>query len=390
MDKIAADLSSSGYQRASVKLYLARIARFSKYAMDKGCDKSSPINCDSIDSYLAAIPTMPARWAAQTAIGHAQRCCPDRFAAASHQNEPDPDGPLLTDYLQHLQITRGLRPKTCEGLVLAAKRILAWQKQHVDNKSLSELTPANVLAMTHGLLAQCKSDYAKSSTTTYLRSFLRYLSWANINPQDLARFVPKTAHWRHSHLPRHLAWESVRCAIDAIESTTASGLRDRAIILLLATTGMRNNELRQLELNDIHWDTGELVLRQTKGHRNRVVPLLEETGAALVEYVLHARPRTVEQRIFLSLVPPIRALVHSGTVSRIVLTRLQRAGIPIERGGAHLLRHSLATRLVDKRRPIKEVADLLGHQNIDTTSIYVKVAVTQLRDVPLPFPGGRS
>lgn len=81
-------------------------------------------------------------------------------------------------------------------------------------------------------------------------------------------------------------------------------------------------------------------------------------------------------------------LSHSGTVSRIILIRLQRAGIPIQRGGAHLLRHSLATRLVEQRRPIKEVADLLGHRSIDTTSIYVKVAVPQLADVALPFPRG--
>jgi integrase len=160
------------------------------------------------------------------------------------------------------------------------------------------------------------------------------------------------------------------------------------MLLLLATTGLRNRELRQLELEDIRWRTGELVLDRTKGHRDRVVPLLEETGAALAEYVLHARPRTLERRVFLSHLPPVRAFSCSGTVSRIVRIRLQRAGIPIRKGGAHLLRHSLATRLVEERRPIKEVADLLGHRNIDTTSFYVKVAVPQLADVALPFPGG--
>jgi site-specific recombinase XerD len=223
-----------------------------------------------------------------------------------------------------------------------------------------------------------------------MRSFLRYLQWANRNAQELAQFVPRTPCWRQAHLPPQLAWENVRRAIDAIESTTPSGIRDRAIMLLLATTGLRNKELRQLELGDIHWRAGELVLRQTKGHRNRVVPLLEEAGTALAEYVLHARPQTTDRRIFLSLVPPIRAFTNSSTISRIVLTRLQRAGIPIQRGGAHLLRHSLATRLIEARRPIKEVADLLGHQHIDTTSFYVKVAVPQLGDVPLPFPGGES
>jgi site-specific recombinase XerD len=242
--------------------------------------------------------------------------------------------------------------------------------------------------MTRDLLAGCRSDSARSSATAYLRSFLRYLQWANLNAQNLAQFVPRTPCRHQAHLPPRLSWKNVRRAIDAIESTTPSGMRDRAIMLVLATTGVRNKELRQLELDDIRWRTGELVLRQTKGHRDRVVPLLEEACAALAEYVLHARPPTGDRRIFLSLVAPIRAFTNSSSVSRIVRTRLQRAGVPIQRGGAHLLRHSLATRLVEARCPVKEVADLLGHQHIDTTSFYVKVAVPQLGDVALPFPGG--
>ena len=218
--------------------------------------------------------------------------------------------------------------------------------------------------------------------------FLRYLYWANLNAHELAQFVPRTPCWRHTHLPPRLAWDDVRRTIDAIETTTPAGMRDRAMLLLLATTGLRNKELRQLELSDIRWRTGELVLRHTKGRRARVVPLIEEAGAALAEYVLHARPQTNERRVFLSHVPPVHPFACSGAVSAIVRVRLQRAGASIQRGGAHLLRHSLATRLVEQRRPIKEVADLLGHRNIDTTAIYVKVAVPQLADVALPFPGG--
>jgi len=390
MDHIAADLSRTGYKRDSVKLYLARIARFSTYAVGCGCSKSKPIPREIVDRYLKARPTITAHWGAQVAIGHAVRCCPDRFAATPSQDKLDPDGPLLAAYLQHLQVIRGLQPTTCEGLALTARRMLAWQKVQLADKPLSKLTAMHVLIMTRDLLAGCRSDSARSSTTAYMRSFLRYLQWANLNAQELAQFVPRTPCRRQVHLPPQLAWEDVQRAIDAIDSTTLSGIRDRAIMLLLATTGLRNKELRQLELGDIRWRAGELVLRQTKGHRNRVVPLLEEAGAALAEYVLHARPQTTDRRIFLSLVPPIRAFTNSSTVSRIVLSRLQRAGIPVQRGGAHLLRHSLATRLVEARRPIKEVADLLGHQHIDTTSFYIKVAVSQLGDVPLPFPGGES
>lgn len=388
IDRIAAGLSKSGYKRGSAKLYLARIARFSAYAASCGCSKSTPIPHEVVERYLRARPTIALRWAAQAAIGHAARCCPERFAAAPAQKRHDPHGALLTAYLQHVSVVRGLHPKTCEGLILTARRILAWHQEHIPGMSLSELAAKHVFVMTRDLLAGCRSDRARSSTTAYMRSFLRYLHWASVNAQDLARFVPRTPCWRLAHLPARLAWEDVRRAIEAIDTSTPSGIRDRAMLLLFATTGLRNRELRQLEIGDIRWRAGELVLRHTKGHRDRVVPLLEETGAALSDYLLHARPRTTDRRVFLSLVPPLRPLSHSGTVSRVVRARLQRAGIPIQRGGAHLLRHSLATRLVEQRRPIKEVADLLGHRNIDTTSIYVKVAVPQLADVALPFPGG--
>ena len=388
IDQIAADLSRAGYKYDSVKLYLARIARFSAYATKCGCSKSRPIPQEIVDRYLRTKPTIAARWAAQGAIGHAARCCPERFAAAPSQGKDDPHGPLLAAYLQHSRIIRGLHRKTCEGLVLTARRMLAWQEKHLPRRPLSDLTAKHVLDMTRDLLAGCRSDSARSCTAAYMRSFLRYLHWANLNAQQLGQFVPRTPCRRQAHLPPRLAWEDVGRAIDAIETTTPLGIRDRAILLLIATTGVRNRELRQLEIGDIRWRAGELVLRHTKGHRDRVVPLLKETGAALAEYLLRARPRTGDRRVFLLHVPPVRPLSHSGTVSRIVRTRLQRAGIPIQRGGAHLLRHSLATRLVEQRRPIKEVADLLGHCNIDTTSLYVKVAVPQLADVALPFPAG--
>jgi len=386
IDRIAADLSKAGYKHDSAKLYLARVARFSAYATGCGCSKTTPIPPQIVDRYLQARPTAAARWAAHGAICYAARCFPDRFAAKPAHHDPDPQ--LLADYLEHLRIIRGLHPKTCEGLVLTARRILIWQRQHLSDTPISALVAKHVLVMTRDLLSGCSSDAARSSTMAHMRSFLRYLDWANLNGRDLAKFVPKTPCWRRAHLPSRLAWEDVQRAIDTIEPTTQSGKRDRAMLLLLATTGLRNRELRELELGDIRWRAGELVLRHTKGHRDRVVPLLEETGAALAEYVLRARPLTTERRVFLSCVPPVRALCNSSSISSIVRSRLERAGIPIQRGGAHLLRHSLATRLVEQRRPIKEVADLLGHRNIDTTSIYVKVAVPQLAEVALPFPGG--
>jgi site-specific recombinase XerD len=240
-------------------------------------------------------------------------------------------------------------------------------------------------------LSLTANDSTRSAATSYVRAFLRFLHWSGLNDQNLARFVPRTPCWRLAHLPPRLAWEDIQRAIDAIDVTMASGMRDRAIMLVLATTGLRNKELRALELKDIRWRTAEVLVRRTKGKRDRLVPLLKEAGAALANYILHARPKVDNPHAFLSYAPPARPFKCAASISRIVRSRLEQAGIELpSAAGAHLLRHSLATQLVRRRRPINEVADLLGHRSIDTTAIYVKVALPQLADVALPFPGDAS
>ncbi len=388
MDRIAAHLSAIGYKRGSAKVYIGRIGRFSDFVARNTL--ATTIDQTVIDRFLSSLPTASSRIAAGTAIEHARRVAPERFSIPC-LSVADPNGPLLTAYLEHLRKVRGLESKTCEGLLVTARRVLAWYGDKVPKQPLAAMTGEHVLAVVEYLLSMSSKDATRSASTSHTRTFLRFLRWADFNDQDLARFVPRTPCWRLAHLPPRLPWEDVRRAIDAIDLTTPRGVRDRALFLLLATTGMRNKELRLLELPDIRWRTAEVLVRQTKARRDRVVPLMQEAGDALADYILHARPRIDSQRVFLCTVPPVGPFRASAPISRIIRRLLKGSGIDVPRGaGAHLVRHSLATELVSQRRPINEVADLLGHRSIDTTAIYVKVAVPQLADVALPFPGGVS
>jgi site-specific recombinase XerD len=386
MDRIAAHFSEIGYKRASAKLYIGRLAKFSDFVIRNS--RTAKIDQTIIDRFMQSLPTASPRIAARTAIEHARRVAPERFSIPCHAM-PDPYGPLLAAFLDHLRRVQGLERKTCEGLLVTARRILVWYNDQVPGQPLAAMTGEHVLALVEHLLSLSTNDYTRTSTTSYTRTFLRFLRWSDLNSQDLARFVPRTPCWRLAHLPPRLPWEDVRRTIGAIDVTTPSGVRDRALLLLLATTGLRNKELRSLELHDIHWRAAEVLVRRTKTGRDRLVPLLQEAGEALADYILHARPKIDSQRVFLSYVPPVGPFKSSSPISRIVRSRLERAGIKLSRvAGAHLVRHSLATQLVKQRRPINEVADLLGHRSIDTTAIYVKVALPQLADVALPFPGG--
>lgn len=387
MDRVALHLSELGYAHNSAKIYLSRLAHFSAFAAPHV--KGEAIRPQVIDDYLRSRPTPASRMAALTMIGHARRAVPERF---SIPRRPTPAyQPLLDAYLEYLREVQGLAPKTCEGLLLGARRVLAWCDEHLANQPLAAMTGAQVLALVEHRLRGSSNRDTQSSAISYLRRFLRFLHGAGYTEQDLARLVPRTPAVQLTHIPPRLAWGDVRRAIDAIDTTTPVGVRNRAIMLLVATTGLRNKELRSLELADIHWREAAVLIRRTKAHRDRIVPLLAEAGEALADYVLRARPKSDSPRVFLQHAAPVRPIDCSDVISRMVRSVLERSGITLPRVvGAHLIRHSLATQLVGQRRPINEVADLLGHRSIDTTAIYVKVAVAQLGDVALPFPGGAS
>jgi integrase/recombinase XerD len=390
IDEIAAELVRNGYARKSAIRYLSLIASFSRHAARLGCKEPQSIGNALGEGFIARISKAEGtRSVARTAVGHALRHVMRQHppGAASTPTE-DPDVRLLAGYGSHLRDTRGLQPRSIEGLLLHARRTLVWYDNRRRKRSLSELRGAEVIALVSHVTSAAGATATKSAAASGIRSFLRYLRWEGVIQEDLAHLVPRVPCWRLAEVPSRLAWAEVRSVIEAVDTSHPVGKRDRALLLLLATTGLRSGELRRLELRDVNWRTGELRLRRTKSCRERVLPLLDEAGLALADYVLHGRPSVGHAEIFLSHRPPVRPLGCSGTVAAIVRRCLARCRICPPRAGAHLLRHSLATRMVQQGRPIKEIADLLGHRSVDTTAVYIKVALPQLESVALPFPGG--
>ena len=144
----------------------------------------------------------------------------------------------------------------------------------------------------------------------------------------------------------------------------------------------------QLKLEDVDWRTGSLVIRASKMHRERLLPLPEEVGQALLDYLQHGRPPTSSRHIFLVHTAPFAPLQTSSALSKAVKLLLHKAGIERHSSGAHLLRHTVASQMVCGGASFKEVADVLGHQSLQTTSIYAKLDLVALSQVALPWPGG--
>jgi site-specific recombinase XerD len=193
--------------------------------------------------------------------------------------------------------------------------------------------------------------------------------------------------YRHAGLPRGLEPQEVEHMLSMCRPNTRSAFRDRAVLLLLARLGLRAGEVAALELDHLKWSEGALLIAGGKSGRERLLPLSDELGRALEDYLRLDRPQSESRRVFLGTVAPCLPLAHGGAVCAIVLRHLRRAGMPPDRRGAHLLRHSVATQMVRQGASFKHVADVLGHARLETTAIYAKLDVETLSRVAMPWPG---
>jgi len=228
---------------------------------------------------------------------------------------------------------------------------------------------------------------AKAKTmVTALRAFIRFLITTGLCPVGLDAAIPTLAHWRLSTLPRYLQSQDVERVVAACSNHTAMGVRDRAIVLLLARLALRASDIVHLRLDDIDWKVGWIRVCG-KGRRETRLPLLQEVGDAIVSYVNESRPPVATDTLFIRCRAPLRGFASHCAISMIVARAMHRAGVVCAgRGAAHVLRHSAATAMLRQGASLQDIAVILRHRSIETTSIYAKVDVSALREIAQPWP----
>jgi integrase/recombinase XerD len=294
---------------------------------------------------------------------------------------------LVEAYRQHQRRTRGLREGTLDGYERLVRMFIraALGEDPVDPSGLSPSDVVGFVAAMQGRFSPC----SMKAVRTALRSFFRFLRFEGLCDDQLERAVPRVAHWRLSTLPRYLSDAQLSRLLASLDASTPYGRRDRAIVLCLASLGLRPGELANLCLEDIDWRGGSIRLRERKTRQGAVVPLPRDAGRAIVAYLREERPVTDERRVFVQHRGAGRGRRLSGnTVSAVVVRALDRAGVQSPLGGGYVLRHTVASRLVRRGANLKEVADFLGHRSLDTTAIYAKLDLVALREVALPWPAG--
>lgn len=218
--------------------------------------------------------------------------------------------------------------------------------------------------------------------------YLRFRSMSGDPVSQLEAAIPRAAHWRLASLPEVLTDAEIDELLQSFDQPFPSRRRAYAMTRCLIDLGLRSNEVVNLRLEDINWAEGTICLIGTKGRRADMLPLPSATGGAIAAYLREERPQTSNRAIFVRHVAPYDEPIEKGVVKRAVLAGYRRCGWT--RTGVHILRHSVASRLLRTGVPMKDIADVLRHRSLDTSAIYAKVDLTKLSAVALPWPGSTS
>jgi len=273
---------------------------------------------------------------------------------------------------------KGLSELTIRSRRQKASQFLKWYSER--RHSLATVRLRNVddfliFKGTQGWSRKSASGYADA-----LRVFFRYAEQRGWCRPDIANGIISPRLYAQEGLPEGPQWKDVQRLLEGIKGNNPAALRAKAVLLLLMVYGLRSGEVSRLLLSDFDWQSETFMVNHSKRGGVQTYPLQHEVGEAILEYILRARPRTSCRNLFLTLNPPYRGIGHS-SLWRITSTRIDAVGIRCRRRGPHCLRHACATRLLEQGASLKEIGDLLGHRDFNSTRIYAKVHLQHLRRV---------
>ena len=303
------------------------------------------------------------------------------FEGTGRPHHHVPFAEALPGFFGYLTSERGLRPASVASYQHHLDRFEAWLAR-VGVAGLHELSPPLLSAFVAERSAAGLAKTTIREGCSVLRVFLRYAHREGLVRGDLWKTVGWPQAYRLSTVPRSISWDDVGRVLAAVDRRTPCGKRDYAILLLLATYGLRSREVAALTLDDIDWKRERLAIPERKAGHSTAFPLSGSAGEALADYLQHGRPASHDRHVFFRAMAPLRP-IGTDAVSGCARRYLLKAGIQVPRPGSHTLRHSAVQRLVDAGLSLKTIGDFAGHRSAASTEIYAKVAVESLRQVAL-------
>jgi site-specific recombinase XerD len=376
---IRAALSEEGFTQGSVRCVTDTMRRLSLW-MEQHAMAPGGLTPEAVAEFMADSSGLKT---ARRGLGTLLRLLRGQAAVPPERGSAGDSaaGRLLARYRDYLAGERGLAAETVRCYLVQGRKLVDELGEPLE-ESLRQLDAAAVTSFIMRQSRQAASTWSAKTLITATRSLLRFLHVKGLITAPLAGAVPAVAGWRLSGLPRGLGQDQVEAVLAAPDPESRSGLRDRAILMLLARLGLRGAEAAGLQLADIDWQAGEITVTG-KGAQTEAMPLPADAGQALAGYLTKGRPRCSCAAVFVTARAPYHQITPS--VVRAVMGRAcERAGLP--RAGAHRLRHSLATGVLRAGAPLSEVGQLLRHRSQLSTSIYAKVDYARLALVARPWP----
>jgi len=296
---------------------------------------------------------------------------------------------LIESYGQWLIDVRGLSEASRVKCSRVARMLLEWLGDRANKgTSLADITVADIDGFLNWRVPGLRRA-TRAGVCLGLRSFLRYLFWAKVVPQDLSFALKSPPVYQHAEIPRAFSESQVKAIVAAAQADrSAKGLRDHAILLLLATYGLRSGEVMGLRLTDIDWRAETLQIRQSKTGVESRLPLVAPVAQALLKYLRHGRLKVSIPHVFLRSRAPIQPLSHVSALNGIIDRRINEAGLTVVgRHGAHAFRFARALSLLQAAVPMKAIGDVLGHRTVASAEIYLRLDTADLRSISLNLPG---
>lgn len=391
LDNLATALHQQGYTRHTIRRYLWSCDRFGQWLSQQGYPIAE-VHEALVARYVNGRQQRPAGRGPKATDGLSHLLTLWRQQALlPPRTDPPPATEVdqwLVQYAQYLEQVRGVAAGTRLCYLRLAKRFLIARFSS-GPVTWSALQAHDITTFVHQEVIT-KRGTGRKMPGIAVRALLRFLVFRGELRPGLEAAVFSPRQWTHATLPQRLTAAEVERVLATHNGGTPKDLRNHAILLLLARLGLRSHEVVALRLEDIDWQKGCVLIRPGKTRHERLLPLVQDVGSALAAYLLRGRPATDSRIVFLHCRAPFRPLSSPTAIGRMATRALVRAGLADRpRLGAHLFRHTAASQMVNRGASFKEVADVLGHQSLESTGLYAKLDLAALASIALPWMGER-
>lgn len=371
-------LAGQQFHRSTLRSYARRLLAFGEFTARQGVNELNQLP-RWLDVFVTRLPAHEIDRGKLRVVSRFLRYLQQyRCIPVSSPPRPSPVAVLVEDYLRFLREQRGLCCSTLES----RRRLCQALVTHLACEGISDFRATRLDSIHRFLARQAQrcNRHTLRVLCSMLRGFLAFLYRRGVLAVDLAAAVVSPRVYQQEQCPRFLTRPEIEAVLATVNQATPLGKRDRAMILLLATYGLRGVEVCHLRLDDLDWRNQIFRVPQRKGGNNDTYPLSVPVGEAIVAYLQQGRPASAHREVFLTLAAPFKPLTCSSVTHR-VKCYLALAGIRVAKPGTHTFRYACAQRLFEQGLPLKSIGDYLGHRHPGTTQRYTMIALDQLREV---------